>query len=351
MTKTEDERYGVPPLRDETRELVLFEGGREKLTLAGLEKRCLARVATLVAEAATWPLDGYRNSWRIGDFNILIFETTVAPNAELYVQFWSEPNGPVDWEVSSGHLNTPLRKFIGKRARTRLGEMGFKIGGGAGNFGTNVSVGNVGDAAAVARQVLRIFHDALGYRGATPLVARAIRGSRCGRAVVQTRLTLNDTTTLLQQLGYDTRIFKKGRRPVVGGRLQDFQFAVALDVPGRNGGEFRCLDFITSVGRITDGSHAAWGEALNRLNGVSRVARGWIDDGGNICVGTSLSLANGMTEDEIGHAIASWHRAAAELRGGPPKLKAGKRKKPSEADDDPLFGDEDAGPQARPVVH
>jgi hypothetical protein len=351
MTKTGDDRDGVSPPRDENREHVLLAGGREKMTLSQFEKRCLASMTKLVAETAIWPLDGYRTAWRIGDFNILIVQTTVAPKAEFYVQFWSEPNGPVDWEVSSGHLNPALLKFIGKRARTRLGEMGFAVGGGAGNFGKSVSVANGGDAAAVARDVLRVFHDALGYRGATPLVARVIRGSRCGRAVVHTKLTLHDTTTLLQQMGYDTKIFRKGRRPVVGGRLQGFQFAVALDVPAPHAGEFHCLDFVTSVGRITDGSHAAWGEALNRLNGLSRVARGWIDDTGNICVGASLSLMNGMTEDEIGHTIASWHRAAAELLGGPQKPKGGKRKKPGESDDDPLRGDEDDEPQARPVVH
>ena len=351
MTKQGDERYGVPPLRDEKVERVLFAGGGEKLTLAQLENRCLARATKLVADTAIWPADGFGESWRIGDFNILIIETTIAPKAELYVQFWSEPNGPVDWEVSSGHVNPALRKFIGQRARRQLGEMGFAIGGQVNNFGKTVSVANHGDAAAVARDVLRIFHDALGYRGATPLVAKVVRAGRCGRAVVHTKLTLHDTTTLLQRLGYDTKVFKKGRRPVVGGRHQDFQFAVVLDVPAQHAGEFHCLDFIASVGKITDGSHAAWGAALNRLNGLARVARGWIDDAGNICVGASLSLMHGVTEDEIGHSIASWHRAATELRGGPPKPKGGKRRKPSEADDDPLLGDEDEGPRARPVVH
>ncbi len=351
MTMRSKASRGVPPLRHEEFERLLLPGGREKLTLAQLERRSLARVTTLVADTAIWPAGGFGESWRIGDFNILIIETTAAPEAGLYVQFWSEPNGPVDWEVSSGHLNSALRRFITTRARTRLGEMGFAIGGQAGNFGKSVTVANQGDAAAVARETLRIFHDALGYRGVTPLVAKVVRAGRCGRAVVYKTFTLHDTATLLQQLGYDTKVFKKGRRPVVGGRVQDFQFAVALDVPAQHAGEFQCLDFITSVGRITDGSHAAWGEALNRLNGLSRVARGWIDDSGNICVGASLSLMNGVTEAEIRHTVAGWHRAAAEIRGAPAKPRGGKRKTPNEADDDPLLGDEGGKPQARTVVH
>ncbi len=346
-----DDRYGVPPLRHAEFERVLLPGGRERLTLSQIEKRCLARLTGLVAETAIWPSDGYRESWRVGDFNILIVETTVAPDAALYVQFWSEPNGPVDWEVSSGHCNPGARKYITKRTRARLGEMGFEIGGGAANFRKEAKVANRGDATAVARDLVRIFHDAFGYRGGTPLVAKVIRAGRCSRAVVHTKLTLHDATTLLQQLGYDTRVFKKGRRPVVGGRFQDFQFAVVLDAPAKHQGEFHCLDFIASVGQITDRSHAAWGEALNRLNGLSRVVRGWIDDSGNVCVGASLSLMNGATEDEIGHTVASFYRAATELRGGPPKPRRGKTKEPSEADDSPLREEEDDTPKARPVVH
>jgi hypothetical protein len=351
MTRKIDERYGVPPLRQEKFERVLLAGGREQLTLAQIEKRCLARLARLVADTALWPSDGYRESWRVGDFNILIVETTVAPNAELYVQFWSEPNGPVDWEVSSGNWNPGARKYITKRTRARLGEMGFEIGGRTANFRKQATVANRGDATAVAREVLRVFHDALGYRGATPLVARFTRVERCGRAVVHTRFTETDVATLLQHLGYQTRVVRKGKRPILGGRQGDFQFVVALDVPSQNGGEFHCLDFVAAVGHITDGSHAAWGEALNRLNGLSRVARGWIDPTGNVCVGASLNGRGGLTEDEVANSITSWHRSAAELCGGPPKPRTRKRKRNSEAEEDLIVEDGDDTPHARPVVH
>ena len=84
---------------------------------------------------------------------------------------------------------------------------------------------------------------------------------------------------------------------------------------------------------------------------MSRVARGWIDGAGHICVGASLSLAVGVTEEEIGHTITGWPRAAAALRGGPPKPKARNGKKAGDADDDPPLDDEDDARQARPVVH
>ena len=48
-------------------------------------KRCLARLTRLVADTAVWPIADYLESWRVGDFNILIVETTLAPKAELFV--------------------------------------------------------------------------------------------------------------------------------------------------------------------------------------------------------------------------------------------------------------------------
>ena len=72
MAKKTDGRDGVPPPRDETFERVLLPGGRQTLTLAQLEKQCLARLTALVADVAILPPDGYRTCLRIGDFSILI---------------------------------------------------------------------------------------------------------------------------------------------------------------------------------------------------------------------------------------------------------------------------------------
>lgn len=347
MPTRSEERYGVPPRRSGTLERVLAPGGRQKLTLEQLEKQCLARLTALVSRAAIWPSDGYRESWRVGDFNILIVETTVAPNASLYVQFWSEPNGPVDWEVSSGNMNPGAQEYITDQVRARLGEMGFTIGGAAGNYGKRASIVNRGDAAAVARDVLRIFHVALGYRGATPLVAKFTKGERSARSLVHTRFSVSDAATLLQQLGYQTKMSTTSKVPTVYGRRPGFEFAVILANPSPSHGEFHCLDFGAPVGHITDGAHAAWGEAINRLNGISRVARGWIDSKGNVIVGTSLNLAGGMTEDAIAYAVAGWDHAAESLLGGPPKPK--RRRTGGK----PLEGTDVGGgrPRARPVVH
>jgi len=278
----------------------------------------------------------------------------VAPGAELYVQFWSEPGQTVDWEVSSGNLNPGTKKFVAAQARERLAEMGFKAPAGR-NFARETPISNIGDARAVARDVLRIFHDALGYRGLTPLVARVTTSERSARAVVHHRLTLADAATVLQRLGFDTRTLEKVRRPVLQARQGDVSFIVLLDVPAASRGQFQCLDFVAPVGEVGGGASVSWSEAINRLNGGSRVARGWVDDQGNVLVGTSLSLLGGMTDEAIAHAVNGWFEAVLRLRGGPPKPRKGRKGRKGRKDAKPAEEsaelDAEPAPKSRPVVH
>ena len=298
--------------REKDVELVLVPAGARKLTLEALEAACLARLARLVAETAIWRRDGYGAAWRVGDHNILIVETTVATDAVLYVQFWSEPEQPTLWEVSSANPQPGVDRFVTDESKRMLAEMGFEIGGKAGNLGKQVHVGNTGDAAAAARDVLRIFHGAFAYRGATALVARVMKGERSGRAVVHTRFEPDDVVTMLRHLGYEAEAKKDGERPLVLASQGGFGFAVTLDVPA-HGGSFRCLDVTALVGHPDEDSHAAWAGAVNELNGRSRVARAWTDEDGDVIVGTSLMCGAGVTEDYIAEQLAGWLRAAVEL--------------------------------------
>jgi hypothetical protein len=353
MTGKRDDRYGVPPLRQGKRERVLLPGGTEQLSLAKMEKRCLSALTRALAATCLWPAGGPGAAWRIGDFNILIVETTMSPDAGLYVQFWSEPGQPVCCEVCSGHYNEEAKAFIPDAAGRQLAALGFSIPKGGGNYSAKRGIVNRGDAAAVARETLAIFHDVLGYRGLTPLVARAIRGARHGRAVVHNRLTTGDVATLLGSLGYQTSVARKGKRPVLSGRRGEFTFTASLDAPTSLGGEFRCVDLTTAVGHIGEGSPAAWGDALNRLNGLSRLARGWVDPRGNICVGASLHLVGGMTEDEMMATIGAWRQAADGLRGAGFRRVPGRRvgQEPGELDVDEPDGEGSGAPRSRVVVH
>jgi hypothetical protein len=297
-------------------ERVLLPAGDSPLALPELEATCLAPLSHLLTRLARWESDATGSTWTIGDFRILIVETTVAPEAVLYVQFWSEPDQPISWEVSSGHHNRKARPFVSRQARRALADMGFRVGGAACNFGKAVTIANKGDAAVVARDVLRIFHDALGYRGRTALVAKTTASGRSDRAVVHSVLTGDDVVAMLGRFGYRAELQERKPRPVVFAEQGGFRFAVTTDIPDGYGA-FRCLDLAAMVGRISNATTAAWVTALNQLNGRSRVARGWIDPDGNVLVGTSFCLRGGLTEAHLADQVGGWRKAAEELIGHP----------------------------------
>jgi hypothetical protein len=98
--------------------------------------------------------------------------------------------------------------------------------------------------------VLRIFHDAFRYRGATPLVARVLEAERCGRAVVHGRFTPEDVVNMLRRSGHVTEL-KKGRQrqPLAFVDAGALRFVVALEAPADDGC-FRCLDVTAVVGHV-----------------------------------------------------------------------------------------------------
>ncbi len=202
--------------------------------------------------------------------------------------------------------------------------------------------------AAVAHDVLRIYHDALGYRGATPLVAKLITAERSGRAVVHYGFKAPDAATLVERLGFDTILNTTGTRPVIEARCGDLAFLVTVDAPADEHGTYQCLDFTPAAGNLAVGSAAAWSGAINQLNGLSRVARAWTDVDGNVLVGTSISAIGGVTEESIANVVAGWRRAVDNLRGGPPKPGKRREKARRERREESFENEE---PKARPVIH
>jgi hypothetical protein len=297
-------------------EHLLLPAGEGGLTLQDLESRCARRLARLLSDTTDWSAEGKGGAWTIGDFRILIVETTMAPEAVLYVQFWSEPDQAVCWEVSSGHRNRGARRFVTRQARRLLADMDFRVRGEARNFGKTATISNKADAAAVARDVLRILHDGFGYTGETALVAKTIASGRSEQAVVHTGLTPDDTVTLLRRLGCETELQKHEQGPVVFAQWEGFRFVATLAVAD-DAGVFRCLDLTAIVGQASNATMSAWAAEVNELNAASRVARAWLDGEGSVAVGTSFCLHGGLTEAFLAEQIGSWRHAAAQIVGGP----------------------------------
>jgi hypothetical protein len=147
-------------------------------TWAELSTVCRPTLAGAIADLTAWNRGRAGRSWRPGDYAFLVVETAVAPDAVLYVQFWSEPLDPVLWEVCSGSWNPGARRFVRGRPRQRILEMGFTAGGAARNFQKRLDITTRREAGRVARETLRVFFDAFGYRGTTSLLMKTLVSNR-----------------------------------------------------------------------------------------------------------------------------------------------------------------------------
>lgn len=306
-----DRALGAPiwPRFENSAHVVLWPGGRRVLSPEDLERACLPRLTKVLEQALLW--DGRHPSfgWMVGDHTIVCVETMVTPDASLYVQFWSEPQEPVLWEVSSGHANPGARPFIKGEPSRRLRAMGFRIGGEARNFGRRVTVGTRDEAAQVARDVLRIYHEALGYRGRTPLTVEVHRCRRAAAARVISGVTPEDVRKLLVRAGFGaTPAEPEDGRPRLTGTQGEFSFDVTLDARDEETGLYTAVDVAAPVAPFEGTDMLV---EMNLLNQMSRVGCAWIAGGSRVVVmGTSLAFVGGLTEAHIVERLTAWVRLA-----------------------------------------
>jgi hypothetical protein len=181
---------------------LLADGGRE-VTLETLLDRCLRSLAADVWETCYWP-ESMSDGWTIGDFNILCVST--GPDREIYLQFWSEPDDDVVFEISSGNRSPFTLKHLGPAQKRDLAGRGFRIGGAARNFGKIVQIKSPREAEEVAREILTILFETFAYRGQWTLTSRRERGQRADIAAVHCSVTPGDFAKVARDAGFDTAL-------------------------------------------------------------------------------------------------------------------------------------------------
>lgn len=194
MPKKPQQRVSIE--RGETLERIVFAGSRKRMTRRDLHVVLEPIFRSWIRAACSW------DSLAIGDYRFLIFEIEVAPETLLYVQFWSEPLEPVVWEVSSGRWNPPADEWLAGERASRIEAQGFAIGGNAENYHRTVDITTPADAAAVAKQVARIFYEGFDYRGAQSITARLVHEGRSEMKATYDALTPEDMAKIFSALGY-----------------------------------------------------------------------------------------------------------------------------------------------------
>ena len=152
----------IPPDTDASFEIL--RPRKRPLSRAGLQARAGEAVTDLI-----WAVCRWGRGWTLGEYRFVVFSTDPSEDVNLYVQFWSEPQEEVCWEVCSGKWNPPADEVMAGAPSEYVERLGFTIGGAAENFQRDVWIRRRRDAVQAATVVLDIFYDAFGYRGLTSI--------------------------------------------------------------------------------------------------------------------------------------------------------------------------------------
>ena len=86
---------------------VLFPASRKPLSRDQLRAALDERLRDVLARLCLWDEDAPVGDYRFG---ILSYEPT--KDVSVYLQFWSEPDDAVQWEVSSGNWHEPTKAYM-----------------------------------------------------------------------------------------------------------------------------------------------------------------------------------------------------------------------------------------------
>jgi hypothetical protein len=197
---------GAVMKRDKTTQEVLLEPQNGHVTsLDELLNRCVPALAERLWATCRWP-DSMSDGWKMGDYNFLILSIAPEADAQIYIQFWSEPHEPVLIEVSSSEWSPGTLKNVGQPQRQLLSGLGFEVGGRSRSLHKQVEISSPAQAGTVAREALQILYEAFGYRGQWPLELRHHECQRADVAPTHRSVTPQDFAKLAQGAGFQAAV-------------------------------------------------------------------------------------------------------------------------------------------------
>lgn len=176
---------------------VLLAPSKRPRTRAALKAALELVLKDVLSQVCLWDDD-----WNVGDYRFCIFSYSLPGDVHIFLQFWSEPEDVVQWEVSSGKWNPPTEVYLEGQRAQRIVAAGFEMGGEAENYQKDVDVNTARDVTALARQVVALLYDALDYRGQQALDVQAVADSRATLRPVYDSLSPDDLAVLLERAGY-----------------------------------------------------------------------------------------------------------------------------------------------------
>ena len=269
---------------------VLFAGRESPLPAGGLADECASRVTDHLEHVADWA----DSVWKVGDSNSYVIATTLASGEELVSVFSSEPLEDVRWRITGG--GTELRRDLMER-------FGFAASGDTGRWERDVRIQSPRDAAAVARDLIALLTEYLGYSGQTPLTFALTLARRGEPGLVYRALSPGDLRKLLQGWGYRAELGTTvSGNPVIRSGTGGYKFHILFAWPGSEGPVYGCLNFVT----VFAARQALTLDAVNDISRSSRFSRLYLDDDGDLILERDVSLTGGVAAGFVQECLLDW---------------------------------------------
>jgi hypothetical protein len=288
--------------RGETVGGVLYRATKRPKTRAKLQRVLAPVVAGWIEATCRWDDDP-----ALSDHRFVVFTIDVAPKVQVYIQFWSAPDEPVIWEVSSGHWHEPTGKWLAGERSRRIAAFGFEIGGASENFRQEVEISSRDEARRIARTVVDICYDGFDFRGLQDLRGTLVYESRATPELTYQGFTHEDLLAIFRASGYRAEIVpdEDGEPEIRASRRGIQTSVVCTDCVDDDEGVFRKALLTTDV------KPPAADVAAVRRVAAPLLRRA---DHAVMTLGTTLTFGGGVTVEWVMERLHEWDATTRNAR-------------------------------------
>jgi hypothetical protein len=162
----------------------------------------LRPLINLVRQVTDWTDPSGDEGRYLGDYRFLVLDTITASGIKTFVQIWSEPFDELTVEVGPGDRADAALQSFADQIRESLHDRGFEIGGNANNFRKTLPTPRREDAPRIARELLAILIDVLGYDGRADLAYRFEQASNLRAGHLLTGMSCSALQMLCTRWGF-----------------------------------------------------------------------------------------------------------------------------------------------------
>jgi hypothetical protein len=275
----------------------------------------LRSLINLVRQVIDWTDPSGNDGKYLGDYRFLVLEAPTASGIHTFVQIWSEPFAELTVEVGPGDRDDATLQSFADSIRESLHDRGFEVGGNANNFRKSLPSPSKEHAPRVARELLAILLDVLGYDGRTDLAYRFEQASNLKAGHIVTGLSASALQMLCSRWGLRSRVSDEAANLVEAHDLhQELQLNLFCPQPQRKGHfwEIHCVTFVELTLEKAD-------ELVSEVNGKAHLMKAFAtsersDGVQQVRLSFGINLAGGVTLDHVRAQILEFLELARRLR-------------------------------------